>query len=127
MQVIPLSAVASQTLSIALSGQAVQINLYQLGAGGAAAMYMDLISNGVQILTCRKCKSYGNIPNTRAPFMLVGRHYLGFQGDFMFLDTQASSSNPTSPPEFAGFGVNGRWQLIYLSVSDLQAAGVPNA
>lgn len=124
MQVISLAADPSQTLLPTLGGQSAQINLYQLGAGGAAAMYMDLISAGVQILTCRKCKSYGNIPNTRAPFMLVGRHYLGFQGDLMFLDTQASASNPTLPPEFAGLGT--RWQLLYFTVADLQAAGLLN-
>lgn len=122
MQAVPLAAVPSQTLLATLSGQSAQINLYQLGADAAAAMYMDLVSNGVQILTCRKCKSYGNMPNTRAPFMLVGRHYLGFQGDLLFLDTQASTSNPTAPPQFAG--LNARWQLLYFTVADLQGAGL---
>jgi hypothetical protein len=124
VNIVQLSAVPSQTISIALGGQAVQINLYQLGAGAVAAMYMDLISNGVQILTCRKIKAYVNLPNTRAPFMLAGRRYLGFQGDFMFLDTQASTSQLEIAPQFSGFGVDGRWQLMYLSVVDLQAAGL---
>lgn len=121
MQVIPLSAVASQTLSIALGGQAVQIALYQLGAGGAAAIYMDLISNGATIFTTRKTKAYGNLPNTRAPFMLTGRRYLGFQGDFFFTDTQASATNPAQPPQASGLGT--RWTLTYVSPSDLAAAG----
>ena len=122
MQVIDITAVASQTLSVALGGQAVQINLYQLGVGGAAAIYMDLVSNGAQILTGRKCKAYGNLPNTRAPFMLTGRRYLGFQGDFLWTDTQASATNPTQPPQASGLGT--RWQLTYLSESDLEGAGL---
>lgn len=124
MQVIPLSAVPSQTLSIALGGQAVQLALYQLGVGGAAAIYMDLISDGETILTARKTKAYGNISNTRAPFMLVGRRYLGFQGDFLFLDTRATATNPTQPPQASGLGA--RWQLMYLSQSDLSGAGLVN-
>lgn len=122
MQLIQLSAKPAQTLSIALGGQQVQLALYTLGAGAAAALYMDLASNGTQILTARKCKSYGNLPNTRAPFMLTGRRYLGFQGDFLWLDTQATINNPPIAPQFAGLGA--RWQLIYLSQADLEGANL---
>lgn len=122
MQTIPLAAVPSQTFSANLAGQACAFSLYQLGAGNAAAMFLDMTANGVRVLTGRQCRAYGGLPNTRARFMLAGRHYLGFLGDLLFLDTQATALNPTEDPEFAGLGT--RWQLMYFSVADLQAAGL---
>lgn len=124
MLTIPLAAVASQNFSANLGGQAVQVNVYQLGVGDAAALYMDLESNGSPVFSCRVCRGYGgtSTPDTTAPFMLVGRRYLGFDGDFVWLDTQASSLVPAEDPEYSGLG--DRWQLLYLEESDLEAAGL---
>lgn len=85
-------------------------------------MYLDLISNGSPIFTTRIARAFGALPDTTAPFMLAGRHYLGFQGDLVFIDTQASALVPTEDPQAAGLGT--RWQLLYFSVADLQAAGL---
>jgi hypothetical protein len=122
MLILPLAAVPSQNFAVALDGQAVSISVYQLGAALAAALYMDLISNGSPIFTARICRGYGALPDTTAPFMLSGAHYLGFEGDFVWLDTQASSTVPTEDPQYLGLG--GRWQLLYLEQADLETAGL---
>ena len=118
MQAIPLTAVASQNFAITLGNQACQVSLYQRGYNGAAAMYLDLVSNGAQILTGRIVRSYGAVPDTRAPLMLTGRRYLGFAGDLVMIDTQASLTNQTEDPQPSGLGT--RWQLLYLEVADLE-------
>lgn len=122
MQILPLAAVPSQTFSAALSNQAVNFAVYQLGVKAAARVYMDLTSNGVSILSCRQCRAYGGLPDTRARFMLVGRRYLGFLGDLLWLDTQASATTPTEDPRPSGLGT--RWQLMYYTPADLEAAGL---
>lgn len=122
MQEIPLSTEAAQNLSIALEGQAVEINLYQRGTNSAAQMYLDLIANGNQILTGRIVRAYGGQADTRPAFMMVGRRYEPFSGDLLFIDTQASATNPTQDPQPAGLGA--RWQLLYYSEADLEGAGL---
>jgi hypothetical protein len=122
MQILPLAPVSSQTFSAALAGQAVAFALYQLGVNAAARLFLDVTADGVSILSCRQCRAYGGLPNTRARFMLTGRHYLPFEGDLIFLDTQASSTTPTEDPRPSGLGA--RWQLMYLSQADLAAAGL---
>lgn len=122
MQIVPLAPVPSQQFSAVLGGQAVNFALYLLGAGAAAALYLDLFANGGPIFTAREARAYGALPNTVAPFMLAGRHYLGFQGDLLFLDTQAGPNVPTLDPVPSGLGA--RWQLMYFSQADLHAAGL---
>lgn len=122
MQVVPLAPVPSQNFAVALAGQAVAISLYLLGAGAAAALYMDLTLNGSPIFTGRAARAYGGLPNTVARFMLASKHYLGFAGDLLFIDTQASPTVPTADPLPSGLG--SRWQLLYFSEADLQAAGL---
>lgn len=125
MQTIPLAAVASQTFSVVLGGQAVAIALYVLGAGAAAALYMDLVSNGTTVFTGRIARAFSGLPDNTAPFMLNGANYLGFQGDLLFIDTQATQTNPVQDPQPSGLGT--RWQLMYFSVADLEAAGLVSA
>jgi hypothetical protein len=122
MQTVPLAAVPSQSLSVVLDGQPAAVNLYLLGAGAAAALYMDLFVGGTPIFTARQARAYGAQPNTAPRWMLAGRHYEGFEGDFLFIDTQASNQIPTVDPLPAGLGA--RWQLMYFSVADLEAAGL---
>ena len=122
MQVVPLAAVPSQNFAINLAGQAVAISLYLLGAGAAAALYMDLLLNGSPVFTARAARAYGGLPNTVARFMLDSKHYLGFLGDLIFIDTQASPTVPTEDPMPSGLGT--RWQLLYVSESDLEGAGL---
>jgi hypothetical protein len=122
MLTLPLAAVPSQNFAAALEGQAVSFSLYLLGAGAAAALFLDLIVNGSPVFTARQARAYGALPSTTAPFMLAGRHYLGFQGDLLFLDTQANANVPAEDPVFTGLGT--RWLLLYFSEADLQAAGL---
>lgn len=121
MQTVTLAAVPAQTLSVVLGGQVVQLAIYQRGLV-QPSMYMDLTSNGAPIVSGRVCRAFGGYPDTRATFFLTGRRYLGFQGDFVWMDTQAAPNTPTEDPQPDGLGV--RWQLVYYSQADLQAAGL---
>jgi hypothetical protein len=100
VQQVPLTAVASQTLSIVLNGQAAQIAVYTLSTG----LYFDLLDDGVPIVTTRIARD-----KTR---LLLNAQYQGFVGDFCFVDTQGSND-----PTFDGLGA--RYQLIYLEAADL--------
>lgn len=122
MQTVPLAPVPSQTLSIVLGGQAVSIALYLLGTGDGAAMYMDLESNGAPIFTSRIARAFSGLPANTPPFMTVGEHYRGFQGDLLFIDTQATPTTEVEDPLPNGLGA--RWQLVYFTVADLEAAGL---
>lgn len=103
MKQMPLAAVPSQTFNIVLSGQNCQIAVYQKTTG----MFMDLVSNGTPITTGVRCVVFGRL--------LLDRGYLGFIGDFYWVDTQGGA-DPVST------GLGSRWQLIYLEASDLAAA-----
>lgn len=94
MQIIPLSAVPSQTVSVLLNGLNCRINVYEKSTG----VYLDLYVNDAPILTTVLC---------RDRVQLVREAYLGFIGDLAFADTQG-----TSDPESIGFGT--RYQLVYL-------------
>ena len=120
MQVVPLAAEASQTLSIALNGQAVEIAIYTLGMPGSLGLFVDLQSNGVPIVNCRAARAYSGSSTEAPPFLLLDALYQGFQGDFLFVDTQGDAD-----PEYSGLGT--RWQLVYYTPADLVAAGSPFA
>jgi len=76
---MPLNAVPSQTFAVVLAAQNCQIALYQKTTG----MYMDLVANGTPITTGVRC-----VEGAR---LLLDRKYLGFVGDFGFIDTQGNS------------------------------------
>lgn len=101
MNIIPLQAVPNQTVYITLNGQATQLNIYQTAVG----MFMDVLVSGVQIIAGVICENLNRI---------VRDLYLGFQGDFMFLDNQGSTD-----PYYTGLGT--QYSLVYLSPSDLPA------
>lgn len=122
MFTVPTAAVPSQNFSVLLDGQACSINVYQLGEDDAAALYMDLAADDAVIFTCRVCRGYGGQPDTTAPFMAIGRGYLGFLGDFVWIDTQASTTQPAEDPVFSGLGT--RWVLLYFTQADLEAGGL---
>jgi hypothetical protein len=113
---IPLNAVPSQTLTVALGGQSCQIAVYQKQPivdeyGVAAGLFLDLTVNGVPVLNTVRC-----LDRTR---LLLDRTYLGVIGDFMFLDIQGQG-----PPNFTGAppyytGLNSQFLLLYLEASDL--------
>jgi hypothetical protein len=119
---IPLSAVPSQTLSIVLDGQSCQIAAYQKQPitdeyGVAAGLFFDLAVGGVPVINTARCLD-------RTP-ILQDRRYLGFVGEFMFLDTTATEGGPPTfngaPPYYTGLGA--QFVLLYLEAADLAAAG----
>lgn len=112
MQVVPLTAVPSQLVAAVLNGQSVSISVYQLGFPPIAILYMDLVSNGTKIVTGRQCRSFGGSTTEAAPFLLLSGQYWGFEGDFLFIDTEGDED-----PQYSGLG--SRWQLLYYSPTDL--------
>jgi hypothetical protein len=115
---VPISAVASQTISIVLDGQSCQIAIYQKqpivdAYGVAAGLFFDLIVGGVPIINTALCLD-------RTP-LLQDKQYLGVNGEFMFLDTLATAGGPPtfngSPPYYTGLG--SQFVLLYLEAADL--------
>lgn len=113
MMIVPLSAVASQTLQFVAGGQNCQMTVYTNdGYDYSDAtlstpkeyVAIDFAYNGIQVTTTQNCLNRKRL--------LINRQYLGFVGDFMFMDTQG-----TDDPQFEGLGA--RWLLLYLEASDL--------
>lgn len=99
---VPLIAVASQTLGIVLDGQNCQLSVYQKNTG----VYVDVLLDGVAIKTTVLCLN--------GMRLLEDSQYLGFVGDFVFVDTQGGND-----PQYKQFGT--RYQLLYLEAADLAA------
>jgi hypothetical protein len=107
MNAVPLSPVPSQTLSITLGGQSVQIAVFTLTTG----LYFSLTFNGSPVVTSRLCL------NTA---FLIGQTYSAFQGDFSFVDTMPTATGGTAPV-YTGLGT--QYQLLYFAPSDF-ATGI---
>ncbi len=86
MQIVPLIATPSQTLSITLDGQNCKLNIYQKAFG----LFMDVYVSNVLIIGGVICENLNRI---------VRSTYLGFIGDFVFLDNQGMSDPVYSGPE----------------------------
>jgi len=99
VQLVPLQATASQNLTISLGNQVCQLSIYQKNSG----LYMDIEVNNGPILSGVICENLNRI---------VRDLWLGFSGDFMYVDTQGSND-----PYYTGLG--SRYQLLYLAASDL--------
>lgn len=104
-QLVPLSAVPAQTLSVVLGGQNCQLSVYQKSTG----LYLDLSVGGMPILNTMICRNAGRL--------LLSRTYLGFVGDLLFVDTLASPLAAGADPSYAGLGA--QFQLIYLTGADV--------
>lgn len=103
MQVIPVQATGNQVLNVQLNGQAVTLNIYQKISG----LYMDvvcasMIDGGLYGVLCQNLN------------LIVRNLYLGFLGDFSWLDNQG-----TNDPNQTGLGV--RYSLLYYDPDDLPA------
>jgi hypothetical protein len=112
MQVVPLSPVPSQSLSVSLGGQSVSLAIYQLGLAPVADLYLDIVADAVPIVNCRRCRAYSGSAIEAPPFLLLDSLYWGFEGDFLFIDTQGDAD-----PQAAGLGT--RWQLVYFAPTDI--------
>lgn len=98
MQVIPLQAVPAQELTVNLANQATQLHVYQLSTG----LFMDISVNNELIIGGVACEDRNR---------MVRDTYLGFIGDFIFVDLQG-----TDDPEYTGLGT--RWFLEYLTADE---------
>ena len=105
MLYVPLQPVPNQQVSVTLNNQACQINVYQKFYG----LFLDLYVSNSLIISGVLCQNLNRI---------VRSAYLGFSGDLGFWDQQG-----TSDPVYTGLG--GRFQLVYLSPTDLANIGVP--
>lgn len=94
MQIVPVTAIASQSFTVQLNGQQCQINLYEKSNYG---LFFDLILNGTRIVTAMLCLNGVG---------LVREAYLGFIGQLAFIDTQGSTD-----PTYTGLG--SRYILTY--------------
>ena len=103
MDVIPLQATPSLTVSVTLNGQNCQVDTYQKSTG----LFLDLYVNNTLILA-------GILGRDRR--LMLMNAYLGFSGDLMWLDNQG-----TTDPSYLGIGPGGRYSLIYLLPSDIPA------
>ena len=99
MQIVPVQAVANQTLQVQLNGQTCTLNLYQTNYGFFQDIYVgtSLIIAGVL---------WENLNR------IVRSIYLGFEGDFVWVDLQGFTD-----PVFTGLG--SQYQLVYLAPNDL--------
>jgi hypothetical protein len=99
---IPLQTVPNQTLAVTLVRQAAQIALRQNGLN----LYFDLLFGGNYIVRTKICRDRQRL--------LSSAQYLGFSGDFVFVDTQG-----TNEPDYTGLGdATARYQLIYLAAGE---------
>jgi hypothetical protein len=107
MLIVPLNPVPNQTAGVALGGQNVILNVYQEMFG----LFMDVELAGAQVVGGVICQNLNRI---------VRDLYLGFAGDFIWIDT--NGGNNPSDPFYTGIG--SRFVLGYLTTSDLATAGV---
>lgn len=106
MQIVPLQAVPNQTVVVLLNGQVTQLNVYSKGEN----LYMDVLVNNILVIGGVICENLNRI---------VRSLYLGFQGDFIFIDNQGDAD-----PVYTGLGgADARYSLAYLSPADLLGQG----
>lgn len=99
MRIVPLQTVPSQIVNVNLANQNTQIEVYQTDYG----MFMDVAVNNSPIINGVLCENQNRI---------VRDAYLGFVGDFVFIDNQGSDD-----PVYTGLG--SRFSLAYLEVAAL--------
>ncbi len=106
MQVVPVRAVPKQIISVQLGNQNVELNIYQTLYG----LFMDVSVNNALIIGGVVCQNLNRI---------VRNAYLGFTGDFAWVDTTRSELDPI----YTGLGTT--FILRYLESADIQALGLP--
>lgn len=102
MLIVPTQPVPSQSFSVTLDGQQVNVSLYQTDYG----LFIDLLLTNVPLVTGALCLNQEPI---------IQQPYLGFSGELQFVDTQG-----TDDPIYTGLGT--RFQLAYIEAPDIAAA-----
>jgi hypothetical protein len=103
-----LQDVPNQSILTTLSNQQCQLNVYQKRTG----LFMDIYANDFSepILAGVYC--------VNQVFCIMDA-YLGFVGDFMWVDTLGQNANP-----YYGGGLGSRFQLVYLAPSDIPSTAL---
>jgi hypothetical protein len=100
-QAVPLQAIPNQTLQVQLNNQACILNVVQFAFG----LFITIYVGTVIIIAGVICRD-----RTR----IVRNTYLGFNGDFIFMDTQG-----TNDPDYTGLGgATARYQILYLTQAE---------
>lgn len=99
MLTVPLQPTPNQAVSVPLANQNTTVRVYQK----STALFMDVLVDGAPIISGVICQNRNRI---------VRDVYLGFIGDFAFVDLQGSED-----PVYTGLG--SRFQLRYLELADL--------
>lgn len=99
MKLLPLNKVPAQTLSATLADQIAGLRIYQLRSG----LYMDVYKDGSLVIGGVICQNLNRI---------IRSAYLGFNGDFVWYDSQGSSD-----PAYDGLGE--RFFLYYLEAAEI--------
>lgn len=97
--VVPVQPIPNQTLQVQLNGQATTLNIYQINFG----LFVDVLVGATTIISGVIAQNLNRI---------VRSLYLGFDGDFAFIDTQGFSD-----PVYTGLG--SRYLLLYIEPSEL--------
>lgn len=106
MLLVPTQPIPNQQIQCQLNGQACTLNIYQQPFG----MFMDVFVGATQIIAGVVCENMNRI---------VRNSYLGFIGDFAWIDTQAASPASATDPIYTGLG--SRYQLLYLFPTEIPA------
>lgn len=107
-QVVTAQPVPNQTLQAQLGGQNCTLNIYQTAFGLLMDVYVgsQLIIAGVLCLNAT---------------LIVRDAYRGFIGDFAWYDVQ--DLNDPQDPAYTGIGT--KFQLSYLSATDIASLNLP--
>jgi hypothetical protein len=103
MQVIPLQPIPNQTLQVQLEGQPCTIDIVQYSFG----LFVTLYVGDALVIAGVLCENFNRI---------VRSLYLGFSGDFVFLDMQGRAD-----PVYTGLG--SRYVLLLSHPGDLPEQG----
>lgn len=107
MLIVPTQATPSQTLATSLANQNVRLNIYQRFFG----LFMDVLVNETRVIGGVVCRNLD---------LIVRDAYLGFSGDFVWLDNEG-----VNDPIYTGLG--SRFSLCYVTAAEVarRAAGIP--
>ncbi len=100
MQIVPVQSIPNQTLQIQLANQPCTLNLYQTMFG----LFMDVYVGAAPIILGVICQNANRI---------VRSAYLGFVGDFIFIDNDGDGDDPV----YTGLGST--FSLAYLEAAEL--------
>jgi hypothetical protein len=110
--VVPLQAVAAQSVNVFLGGQACVLTVRQFDTG----LYFTLQWSSPTV-------SSGQLNGVLClnAVRIVRDLYFGFVGDFAFFDTQPDPIVGAADPDYTGLA--DRFVLMYLTPTDLDGAG----